>query len=49
MNRKLSTAQSALIETEKKLRFQQDESTRKDEAIRKLEKEIARYVIEVFL
>lgn len=42
VNRKLSTAQSALIETEKKLRFQQDESTRKDEAIRKLEKEIAR-------
>nr|CDJ82792.1 Serine threonine protein kinase-related and Protein kinase and Protein kinase C domain containing protein [Haemonchus contortus] len=42
LTRQLSTAQSALLESEKKLRAQLEETGRKEETIRKLESEVAR-------
>ncbi|PIO73577.1 protein kinase domain protein, partial [Teladorsagia circumcincta] len=42
LNRQLTTAKSALLESEKKLRSQLEETSKKEETIRKLESEVAR-------
>lgn len=42
LTQKLSVAQTAALETEKKLRSHMEELSRKEETIRKLESEVAR-------